>query len=404
MRDYNTNFEENSEKEIINYLREKNKKSLGKIPQIPEREPFGTLDLEEIIKIDSDQVDILLNKGMIITHDKYGYDLDKEKLAEFYQKVFGKKRSIEGRLVSTKETLSKEKDILNQNKKTSKKYKLPKPKDYNQIIDEYFKDIENSNGLPAEEEYKLSLRIQKGDLEARNELIEANLRFVVSVAKQYQNNGLPLSDIISAGNVGLITAAERFDGAKGYKFISYAVWWIRQSILQSLAVDNRTVRIPLNRISELTKLKKASNRLSQEYTTQIDTNDILAEELGINAEEINKLEGISQRPSSLDQFIDETEKRATLGDAVPDESQESQEETITKGELKEGIGRILNELSEREADILRMYYGLDDYEAMTLEKIGTTVGLTRERVRQIREIALSKLRQPSKLKKLKNYQ
>jgi len=398
MQDYNANFEENSEEEIINYLREKNRSRLGKIPRIREREQFSTLDLEEIIKIDSDQVDILLNKGMIVAHDKYGYDLNKRKLAEFYQKVFGEKRFI-----PDKETPLREKDKSNRNKEPPKKYKLPKSTDYNPIIDEYFKDIEDSKGLPAEEEYKLSLRIQEGDLEARNELIEANLRFVVSLAKQYQNHGIPLSDLISSGNVGLITAAERFDGAKGLKFISYAVWWIKQSILQSLAVDNRTVRIPLSRISELTKLKGASNRLSQEYTIPMSTDEILAEELGINTKEMNKLKKISQKPLSLDKFIDETEKRATLGDIISDESQESQEETITKVELKEGIRTILEELSEREAGILRMYYGLDNYEAMTLEKIGTIVGLTRERVRQLKEGALKKLRHPSKLKKLQAY-
>jgi len=270
------------------------------------------------------------------------------------------------------------------------------------LVDQYFHEIESSVGLSAEDEIKVAKKIKSGSEEALSDLVKANLRFVVSVAKQYQNLGLPLSDLINEGNLGLIIAAKRFDGSKGFKFISYAVWWIRQSILQALAEQSRIVRLPLNRIGELTRVNKCLNKLEQRLGRPPDV-DELAEELNTQAEDMELLLRLAQRPVSLETPCDDSEPDRCFGDLIPDESIESSDEVLSEDELKDEITRSMHALTDGEARVLKMYYGLAGHERMTLEEIGAYVGRTRERVRQIKEKALQKLRHPARSDSLKEY-
>lgn len=270
------------------------------------------------------------------------------------------------------------------------------------LVDQYFHEIESSIGLSAVEEVEIAKRIQDGDEAALNQLVQANLRFVVSVAKGYQNLGLPLSDLINEGNLGLMVAARRFDGSKGFKFISYAVWWIRQSILQALAEQSRIVRLPLNRIGELTKVNKCMTKLEQRLGRVPEVEEI-AKELNRNPADMDMLLRLAQRPVSLETPCDDQESDRCIGDLLPDDSQPACDDVLSEGELKEEIQTVMGALTEGEARVLSMYYGLDGQEGMTLEEIGTYVGRTRERVRQIKEKALQKLRHPNRSEILKEY-
>lgn len=265
----------------------------------------------------------------------------------------------------------------------------------------YLGEIASSHPLSGSEEVALARRIKVGDEAARNQLVEANLRFVVSVAKEYQNRGVPLSDLISSGNMGLITAAERFDEEKGFKFISYAVWWIRQAILQTLAEQSRTVRLPLNKIGLLYRISRASRQLMQERVDAPDPEDIAAQ-LDVTVEEVKEtiLHGRSVR--SLDATFREEENQSLL-DILPDDRQESPEIEVMKGCLRHQIESALDSLVGREAKIVSLYFGLDGEEPMTLDQIGMRFGLTRERVRQIKEKALHRLRHPSRCDQLRTY-
>ncbi len=270
------------------------------------------------------------------------------------------------------------------------------------LIDQYFHEIENSVGLSAEQEIAIAKQIKQGDEDALASLVSANLRFVVSVAKQYQNLGLPLSDLINEGNMGLIIAAKRFDGSKGFKFISYAVWWIRQAILQALAEQSRIVRLPLNRIGELTRVNKALTRLEQRLGRPPELDEIAAE-LETDPGDMDLLLRLAQRPVSLEMPCDDSEQDRCLGDLLPDESRPACDDVLSEEELKGEIKRAMHALTEGEARVLRMYYGLDGHEPMTLEEIGAYVGRTRERVRQIKEKALQKLRHPTRSEVLKEH-
>ena len=265
----------------------------------------------------------------------------------------------------------------------------------------YLGEIAQSHPLSSAQEVDLARRIKAGDEAARNRLVEANLRFVVSVAKEYQNRGVPLSDLISSGNMGLITAAERFDEERGFKFISYAVWWIRQAILQTLAEQSRTVRLPLNKIGLLYKISKASRKLMQEQADDPEPEDIAAQ-LDVTVEEVKEtiLHGRSVR--SLDATFREEEEQSLL-DILPDDRQESPEIGVMKGCLRQQIESALGSLMGREAEILRLYFGLEGEEPMTLDQIGVRFCLTRERVRQIKEKALHRLRHPSRCDHLRTY-
>ena len=237
-------------------------------------------------------------------------------------------------------------------------------------------------------------------MRARDEMIRANLRFVVDVAKKYQNRGLSLSDLISAGNLGLITAADRFDGTKGYKFISYAVWWIRQSILQTAAEHVRTVRLPLNKVSLLKDISKASRKLWQDREGDPDVEEI-AQELDVPAEEILETILSARSVCSLDESFTDDDERSLLN-TLPDQSLEAPDADVLRESARVQLENALNTLDERELRIIRLYFGLDGNEALTLEEIGDMMNLTRERIRQLKERALSKLRHPSRNGTLKS--
>jgi len=262
----------------------------------------------------------------------------------------------------------------------------------------YFDDIADSRPLSREREVELSARIQEGDMQARDELVQANLRFVIDVAKNYQNRGLSLSDLISAGNVGLLTAAERFDGTKGYKFISYAVWWIKQSILQTIAEHARTVRLPLNKLSLLKDISKASRRLGQGRESEPGIEEIAAE-LGVPAQEVLETMLSARSVRSLDESFEEDDERSLLN-ILADNTQATPDDNVLHTSARTQLEEVLESLDERELRIIRLYFGLDGSEALTLEQIGGLMGLTRERVRQLKERALGKLRHPTRYQAL----
>jgi len=263
----------------------------------------------------------------------------------------------------------------------------------------YFDDIAESTPLSREREVELADKIKNGDMRARDEMIRANLRFVVDVAKKYQNRGLSLSDLISAGNLGLITAADRFDGTKGYKFISYAVWWIRQSILQTLAEHVRTVRLPLNKVSLLKDISKASRKLGQDRATEPAIEEIAAE-LEVPAEEVLETILSARAVCSLDESFTDDDERSLLN-TLPDDTTETPDADVLRESARVQLESALSTLEERELRIIRLYFGLDGNEALTLEEIGDMMNLTRERIRQLKERALSKLRHPSRHQALK---
>lgn len=274
-----------------------------------------------------------------------------------------------------------------------------------QSIDKYLQEIGKVELLDVEEEIDLAKKIKYGDdkekQKALEKLTKANLRFVVSVAKQYQNQGLSLGDLINEGNLGLIKAAKRFDETRGFKFISYAVWWIRQSILQALAEQSRIVRLPLNRVGALNKIGKAYSTLEQAYEREPSA-DELAEQLDMSLYEVSDTLKISGRHLSIDApFVHGEDSR--LVDIMPNQNQPLPDHTLINESLKIEIQRALNTLSQRERDVLKLYYGLDQENPLTLEEIGEKFKLTRERVRQIKEKAIRRLKHASKSKQLKTY-
>jgi len=274
-----------------------------------------------------------------------------------------------------------------------------------QSIDKYLQEIGKVELLDVEEEIDLAKKIKYGDEKEKQKALEkltkANLRFVVSVAKQYQNQGLSLGDLINEGNLGLIKAAKRFDETRGFKFISYAVWWIRQSILQALAEQSRIVRLPLNRVGALNKIGKAYSTLEQAFEREPSA-DELAEQLDMSLYEVSDTLKISGRHLSIDApFVHGEDSR--LVDIMPNQNQPLPDHSLINESLKIEIQRALNTLSPRERDVLKLYYGLDQENPLTLEEIGEKFKLTRERVRQIKEKAIRRLRHKSRSRLLKAY-
>ena len=268
-------------------------------------------------------------------------------------------------------------------------------------LDLYLREISASPLISREEEAELARRIRQGDEEALDKLVRSNLRFVVSVAKKYQNQGVSLADLINEGNLGLIRAAHKFDETKGIKFISYAVWWIRQAILQGLAEQSRLVRVPLNRAGTLHRIGKRASLLLQELGREA-THAEIAEGMDITEEEVAKTMAISQVHLSLDAPIVPGEDNRLL-DYLPDTVHPTPDEQAFEKALVEAVAASLDGLKEREARILRLYFGIDGREPMTLEEIGALLGITRERVRQIKEKALSRLRHVSRSKALQSF-
>ena len=266
-------------------------------------------------------------------------------------------------------------------------------------LDKYLQEIGRKDLITVDEEVELAQKIKQGDQAALDKLVSANLRFVVSVAKQYQNQGLSLPDLIDEGNLGLIKAAQKFDETRGFKFISYAVWWIRQSILQALAEQSRIVRLPLNQVGSLNKIGKALQRFEQENERRPSPAE-LAEQLDVPVEKIADTMKVSGRHVSVDApFVDGEDNR--LLDVLPNEDSPMADSSLTQESLSKEVNRALEQLNPRERDILKMFFGIGCQE-MTLEEIGAKFDLTRERVRQIKEKAIRRLKgQKSKL--LKSY-
>ena len=273
--------------------------------------------------------------------------------------------------------------------------------DANRSLSKYLQEISRYDPLDPSREVDLAIRVKQGDRLALKELTEANLRFVVSVAKDYQGQGLPLTDLINEGNLGLIKAAERFDETRGFKFISYAVWWIRQSILQALAEHSRIVRLPLNRVGTISKINKAAERLEQEFERSPRA-DELARQLEMKPNEVNDAQRISRRHHSLDTPFSDEDKNCLL-DVIPDGATEEPDKELQMDSLQEEVSAALDTLKDREREVIRMYFGIGQSYALTLNEIGEEFGLTRERVRQIKEKAIRRLRHRSRSRKLRQY-
>lgn len=270
-------------------------------------------------------------------------------------------------------------------------------------LDKYLQEIGKVELITAEEEVELARRIKKGDQKALEKLTKANLRFVVSVSKQYQNQGLTLPDLINEGNLGLIKAAQRFDETRGFKFISYAVWWIRQSILQALAEQSRIVRLPLNKIGSINKVNKAYSDLEQRLERP-PTPEELANELEMTVEEVKQSLKNAGRHVSMDAPLkDGDDSSSTMYDVLSSSESPSPETELIHDSLRKEIERSLSTLTAREADMVRLYFGLSGQHPMTLEEIGEKFDLTRERVRQIKEKAIRRLKHTSRSKILKSY-
>jgi RNA polymerase primary sigma factor len=270
-----------------------------------------------------------------------------------------------------------------------------------QSLDKYLQEIGKVDLLTPDEEVELAKRIKEGDQIALEKLTKANLRFVVSVAKQYQNQGLSLGDLINEGNLGLIKAAQRFDETRGFKFISYAVWWIRQSILQALAEQSRIVRLPLNRVGSLNKISKTFSELEQKFEREPSPEE-LAEVLEVTTAEVVDTMKISGRHVSMDAPFVQGEENSLL-DVLENDSEQTPDSGLMTDSLRREVQRALSTLTQRESDVITLYFGLNGEHAMTLEEIGEKFSLTRERVRQIKEKAIRRLRHTSRSKALKPY-
>jgi len=268
-------------------------------------------------------------------------------------------------------------------------------------LDKYLQEIGREDLITAEQEVILAKRIKDGDQDALEQLTRANLRFVVSVAKQYQNQGLSLPDLINEGNLGLIKAGQRFDETRGFKFISYAVWWIRQSILQALAEQSRIVRLPLNQVGSLNKINKAFSRLEQSHERE-PSPDELAEELEVSTEKVRDTMKVAGRHVSMDApFV--TGEENSLIDVLENQDSPKADKSLLNESLQKEIERSLSTLTEKERDVVKYFFGIGMNHGLTLEEIGTKFDLTRERVRQIKEKAIRRLRHTSRSKLLKEY-
>ncbi len=276
------------------------------------------------------------------------------------------------------------------------------PVEPDRSLKHYMKEIASSHPLSSKEEADLASRIQMGDIRARNKLVHANLRFVVNVALGYRHRGLSLGELVSAGNIGLFSAADRFDSSRGYRFITYAVWWIRQAILKTL-MEKRTVRLPVNRFDLLARASKSFSILQQQMYTDPGPRE-MAEDLGVTEKELERTLMDTRSSLSLDASLDLDDDSGNSGHHIlPDPVEGSLEEELDRKQLQEVISSVLGTLKEREAIILRLYFGLDGGEGHTLEQIGAHLGITRERVRQVKKTAIDKLRVAVRARRLKPY-
>ncbi|MCD6440952.1 MAG: sigma-70 family RNA polymerase sigma factor [Candidatus Marinimicrobia bacterium] len=273
--------------------------------------------------------------------------------------------------------------------------------DSNRALSKYLEEIGKFEPLSPDKEIELAQRLRAGDMMALTKLTEANLRFVVSVAKDYQGQGLPLTDLINEGNLGLIKAAKRFDETRGFKFISYAVWWIRQSILQALAEHSRIVRLPLNRVGTITKITKEAETLEQQYERTPSQAEI-ARGLDLKTGEVSDAIRISRKHQSLNAPFRDGEKNSLI-DVIQDDAQPTPDSSLMLDSLRQEVRDALDTLKPRERDVIKMYFGIDREYALTLNEIGEEFNLTRERIRQIKENAIRRLSHKSRSKKLRSY-
>ncbi len=380
--------DENKKKECIALLKEKAKSKGGKLSYGEISEIIGNLDMDKDF-ID-DVYEKIMNLGieieseMEIRHDDIEVEPDDTELMNL-----------------DVEDIGHDDDIVVEDGNVDLEASLPKGITVDDPVRMYLKEIGKVPLLSADEEIELAKKMENGDEEAKKKLCEANLRLVVSIAKRYVGRGMLFLDLIQEGNLGLIKAVDKFDWRKGYKFSTYATWWIRQAITRSIADQARTIRIPVHMVETINKLIRVSRQLLQEYGREPLPEEI-AEEMGISEEKVREILKIAQEPVSLETPIGE-EEDSHLGDFIPDEEVPAPAEAAAFSMLKEQLVEVLDTLTEREQKVLKLRFGLDDGRARTLEEVGKQFDVTRERIRQIEAKALRKLRHPSRSKKLKDY-
>lgn len=333
-------------------------------------------------------------------------NISKEEIDEIYNRVEKNGISlVDSREPNSEELADEEGDddgvVLTKTGEIDVEATVPKTLPTDDPVRMYLKEIGKVSLLTADEERELAIRMEQGDEEAKKKLCESNLRLVVSIAKRYLNRGLSFLDLIQEGNLGLIKAVDKFDYTKGYKFSTYATWWIRQAITRSIADQARTIRIPVHMVETINKLIRISRQLLQEYGRE-PTSEEIAKEMGITVEKVREIKKISQDPVSLETPIGE-EEDSHLGDFIPDDDVPAPVDAAAYSMLKEQLMEVLDTLSDREKKVLMLRFGLEDGRPRTLEEVGKEFNVTRERIRQIEAKALRKLRHPSRSKKLKDY-
>ena len=333
-------------------------------------------------------------------------NISKEEIDEIYDRVEKNGISlVDSREPNSEELADEEGDddgvVLTKTGEIDVEATVPKTLPTDDPVRMYLKEIGKVSLLTADEERELAIRMEQGDEEAKKKLCESNLRLVVSIAKRYLNRGLSFLDLIQEGNLGLIKAVDKFDYTKGYKFSTYATWWIRQAITRSIADQARTIRIPVHMVETINKLIRISRQLLQEYGRE-PTSEEIAKEMGITVEKVREIKKISQVPVSLETPIGE-EEDSHLGDFIPDDDVPAPVDAAAYSMLKEQLMEVLDTLSDREKKVLMLRFGLEDGRPRTLEEVGKEFNVTRERIRQIEAKALRKLRHPSRSKKLKDY-
>ena len=380
--------DENKKKECITLLKEKAKSKGGKLSYGEISEIIGNLDMDKDF-ID-DMYEKIMNMGieieseMEIRNDDTDIEPDEAELLNI-----------------DVDDLEHDDDMVIEDGSVDLEASLPKGITVDDPVRMYLKEIGKVPLLSADEEIELAKKMEKGDEEAKKKLCEANLRLVVSIAKRYVGRGMLFLDLIQEGNLGLIKAVDKFDWRKGYKFSTYATWWIRQAITRSIADQARTIRIPVHMVETINKLIRVSRQLLQEYGREPSPEEIAAE-MDISEEKVREILKIAQEPVSLETPIGE-EEDSHLGDFIPDEEVPAPAEAAAFSMLKEQLVEVLDTLTEREQKVLKLRFGLEDGRARTLEEVGKQFDVTRERIRQIEAKALRKLRHPSRSKKLKDY-
>ena len=370
--------------EIINDLTEKSKALKGKLTYSVIADVLEATDLDKNAM--DDIYDALMTKGIeIISETENDFDEDL---------LLSDDADLHGELTGDPELVMDEEDI-------DLEASIPKGIAVDDPVRMYLKEIGKVPLLSADEEIELAQRMEQGDEEAKKRLCEANLRLVVSIAKRYVGRGMLFLDLIQEGNLGLIKAVDKFDYRKGYKFSTYATWWIRQAITRSIADQARTIRIPVHMVETINKLIRVSRQLLQTYGREPSPEEI-AVEMGLSVEKVREIQKIAQEPVSLETPIGE-EEDSHLGDFIPDEDVPAPAEAAAFSMLKEQLVEVLDTLTEREQKVLKLRFGLEDGRARTLEEVGKEFDVTRERIRQIEAKALRKLRHPSRSKKLKDY-